>query len=419
MSSFNAPTLNWSYASTLRKNMMLFIVSNVQHLVFAQILRAQFKCRAGLLLWTLRGAEDTRNAMESILLTGLWTRISTIEPKVVSDFHPDILFGKDRKEGVFKGRRKIKAAQTEIANLIAGFGDLGGICISNSTGVIDRYVWSLAKCKGLTVYYVEDGLKAYMSGVQSVKVRKGARQLLYSLYRCTLMAGSGINRFAIKYTDTIFDFDTVPDFAYLVYPERAPAELRSCAMSLPLSNSLQILDAMRMKAVGGRTFPKCGVLYISRADSEDGYINLEDEIIEVSRILSDLHSITSGIVYLKPHPRDRKQKLEAILNKAPNCRLLELDTPLPIEVLAPALGIEVCVGTWTGSLLYLKALYGIQTFALLPLLLERLVARGRSAPKLEIVRRQMTISFPAETNWIDEKRLSKFKAIRSFEKGRG
>jgi hypothetical protein len=95
-------------------------------------------------------------------------------------------------------------------------------------------------------------------------------------------------------------------------------------------------------------------LYLSRPDSEDRICSFEYEVSNTVRFISQIHKETNEVVWLKPHPRDSRHKIGEILMRSPYVRLLELNSPYPIELIVQRLGVVRVYSIWTASLVYLK-----------------------------------------------------------------
>lgn len=384
--------------------MTLFVVSNIQHLVLAQMVAHSLPGDKALVIWHMPGCASVVAAMQHIQLDGYWKTIVVLPERAVAAYAPhDFPFAK-AKGRLRAVRATVMEAQRAIDDAVKEVGEFSRLYICNTTAKVDRRLWSFAKRRKVPVCAIEDGLKSYLTaGVYERVERTSLRKALSATWHYCVQAG--LDRFALRYA-LPFSCDEPLDEIHLCFPEAASAACRQAgkivALNAQISNGAFAEMLAKIDGINeGMEIPADSWLYLSRADSEDGLLTKEQEIAIVSGLLLDVRKARSGSLYIKAHPRDKKGKIEAILARTPGLRLFELSSPLPIELLAARFPFSVYLGTWSGPLVYLPLLHGAKTYALLPVFIERARDLGCAPDRLVDILVSVRSSFERETVWVD------------------
>ena len=360
-------------------NHSVFSVSSVLTLFFAQSIALQRRSignQCKLVLWSFKNDPAIFQAFHQVLVPELWSVVIELPHQLNETYtRKNLPLKRKGMLGNFSAIRDSENILKEKWRLIGRASELF-ICSNNPIdfGLYSHCPHSPKLC------YIEDGLQAYFTSHYSdlnTKIRAAPSKKLISLLLpklrslimsiCSLKAEPLVSTGLFSYN---YDYGEI----YAIFPEKVKAApARSLGVSLKSFLTHKTIKTLE-NAVPQFSLPKEKIsnLYLSRPDSEDELCSLEQEVENTVRFINAIYKVTNKIVWLKTHPRDSQKKIKLILAGSPHVKLLNLDFPYPIELIARRLEIDRVYSLWTASLVYLNLFFGIKTFSFLPSLISNL-----------------------------------------------
>lgn len=125
----------------------------------------------------------------------------------------------------------------------------------------------------------------------------------------------------------------------------------------PYGNCADIFDITKREG-------KPKVLFLGQNLSRHSALSSEDELELFRTVVQSIINAGYQVIW-KDHPRAVPPLCDKIKQIAPDdvCILPELQY-CPIEAILPKLGISFCVGVWSTTLFYAKAIYGIESYTI-------------------------------------------------------
>tara|TARA_B100002019_G_C21274071_1_gene604138 strand:+ start:5491 stop:6561 length:1071 start_codon:yes stop_codon:yes gene_type:complete len=246
--------------------------------------------------------------------------------------------------------------------------------IKNEARSIKAKVMGL-EANNLYLFNINSQFSLYCSNLisnnKTVKIEDGVCDYL----TFNLVPENGFSRFVKKFISNVFGMKNIHfpkkidvHESYFFYPERAPDNhigKKSLFGYVDLINAkLAELDTPHL----GKT--NNDVLIIGQTMYEDRYCSLEDEMEFYLLISQKMLKTGNKKIYFKPHPRTSLKKqllLESFEKK--KCFTL-LKTELLVEGILSKHDFSYIFGMWSNPIIYSRPLFNINSFTMIPHLLE-------------------------------------------------
>ena len=254
-----------------------------------------------------------------------------------------------------EARRQLRAEGRQLrAHLERTDAEL--ILVGNKFHAPERMLAQFGKQCGATVGFYEEGLSIYQRRMywEGSAARRLAMQAFYRFHM-------------------VHEYYGEPQFAF----DEAWVSLPRAYSSGDVARLRAYGDHANLFAVAGRavlaqhrpwavreSLPDDAALVLSQRLSEDGLVTVDEELGMLADAATELLA-QHGIVYFKPHPRDRIAKFARLAATVNNARLRCLDDlHIPVEVLFSEWRPRTIVGFMSGTLVYAPLLYGIPSYTI-------------------------------------------------------
>ena len=391
----------------------VYCISSSLHLLFAQAVGYREKAKGAvnrLLYWSPDGQTGFSERFRAMLLPGIWDEVTSLQEVESVYGYKSVWPGSGNRLTAVESRRRLVSAERKLTSSARLCSDKGNcrLFVCNPQAHIDRYLCSVGRRLGAEVTLLEEGLSIYFKewplGVHPDKVR--VRSYLGRIARSAFLSASRLNKRALLPGRFICDPDFVFDSCIVTKPELVAGSnlARSTVSLLEYFTSDFVREQIAsvrwgrdvLQAANLRTIE---ALYLTRPDSEDGFIPQALEIRVVSEVLTELFRLYGSRLAVKVHPRDSMEKLRLIQRLLPQIRFIEEDPLIPAELLLSKLHIKSCFSIWTGSLLYAQQLFGVPSTSLLPTVVKMLSNEGLHVPTYELLQASLTPIFRHSFGW--------------------
>lgn len=376
--------------------MRLFSLSSPLIFYLGQNVAYQLEDKENIcMLWYPKGSEQHLKSYELMYDSQLWKK------KLIND--ELVNFNITKLQHVlmpFKKINEIKRCK-EILTEIIKKNKINEIFIGNRHAPIDRLLYFVGKENGCKINLLEDGLTLYYNFVYSDEIDKTRlnKENLKSLLKNSLYKIINYEKVFNNNLDLKFN-DVYVSYPRKYYLENYTGDLVQMRFDHDtkgiIDKKLIEKDNLELKRISN----KKTVLFLSQSLSEDGLVNLNREVDIITKYLGELPN-SEYMIYLKPHPRDKKEKIEqvkSILND--KVIILDNSVPIPIEVHLSIINIDMLVGIGSAALFYSPLISPhVENIVLLHKFVDEIEKNNEDNKKIKRIYNTLYPIFKEEVKW--------------------
>lgn len=391
----------------------VFCISSSLHLLFAQAVGFREKAKGAvnrLLYWSPDGQVGFSESLRAMLLPGIWDEVTSLQETGATYGYKSVWPGNGSRLTINESWRRLMADEQALTSVVGvNRACCSRLFVCNPQAHIDRYLCSVARSQGVNVTLLEEGLSIYFKEWPPTfhRGKMTVRNYFGRIARSAFLSATRLNKRALLPRRFIADPDFKFDKCIVTNPELVAGN--NLALSTESLRDYFTCDFIREQigavrwgsdVLDASNVREIEVLYLTRPDSEDGFLPQRLEVRVVGEVLSQLYRVHGTRLAVKSHPRDSMEKLRLIQGILPQIRFIEEDPLIPAELLLAKLNIKTCCSIWSGTLLYAKQLFGVSTISLLPTVISLLKREGAHARSYELLETSLKPMFRGSFGWV-------------------
>ncbi|WP_394186710.1 polysialyltransferase family glycosyltransferase [Metabacillus halosaccharovorans] len=382
--------------------MRLFSISSPLIFYFSQNIAFQLKDNKNLqFLWYVEGAEKHLQSYDILSEHGIWTE------KIV--FHKGKNYNDFNFMNFIKFKRRINELIEIEENILKLLTEkkIKQVFIGNRNAPIDRLLYYCSKQLGIEVNLIEDGLTNYLNFRYHEKPVHGIFSYEYIKRNVKGLFYKALRRDKVFWEDDPLIFDNI----YAIFPDRYflknyKKEIKKLRLNDKIPKYKECINNLMSSKEYEMLWnnSKKNILFLSQSLSEDRLTSLDTEIMVLADYFKTVLNNTDYRLIIKPHPRDKKDKIDRLVKELGNNNVCVLnnDTPIPIELLLDNIEVNEIVGIWSAPLFYTSLVReDISCVSLLFRLIE--ISNDDNSKLIRLYNHLKTV-FPTEVIWFNPKK---------------